>query len=278
MEDLEHGSASGNAMPAATVRRVTAVLDAFLDANGELGVTEVASRLHLSKSVVHRLMTALTESEYLLQSSASRRYTLGPRAVRLGLAALGQLNIRERALDHLQALAAETGETATLSVLVGDRRVYAHQIECSQRVRQTIRIGESAPLFLGASGKAILAFLPAKRRAAGIQAAADPAVARADGTRIDAEAFDAELTAIRQRGYATSLSERILGATSAAAPVFDHRGQAVGCISVAGVTIRHGPAELERFGELARDAACRLSIELGCQEPPLAPCAERCAS
>jgi DNA-binding IclR family transcriptional regulator len=278
MEDLEHGSASGNATPAATVRRVTAVLDAFLEANGELGVTEVASRLHLAKSVVHRLMTALTESEYLLQSGSSRRYTLGPRAVRLGLAALGQLNIRERALDHLQALVAETGETATLSVMVGDRRVYADQVEGSQRVRQTIQIGESAPLYLGASGKAILAFLPSERRAAVMQAAADMAVTRADGTPVDTEALDAELTAIRQRGYATSLSERILGATSAAAPVFDHRGQVVGSISVAGVTIRHGLAELTRFGELARVTAGRLSVELGCQQLPVEPTDERRAS
>src|SRR5439155_4691361 len=131
-----------------------------------------------------------------------------------------QLNIRERALDHLQALTAETGETTTLSVLVGDRRVYAHQIESSQRVRQTIQIGDSAPLYLGASGKAILAFLPDDQRAAIVRAAADPTVTRADGGRIDAEALDAELTAVRRRGYATSLSERILGATSSAAPVF----------------------------------------------------------
>jgi IclR family transcriptional regulator, acetate operon repressor len=278
MGDLEHSSALGNATPAATVGRVTAVLDAFLDTNGELGVTEVASRLHLAKSVVHRLMTALTESGYLLQSGSSRRYTLGPHAVRLGLAALGQLNIRERALRHLQVLAAETGETATLSVMVGDRRVYADQVECSQRVRQTIQIGDTAPLYLGASGKAILAFLSPERRAAVMHGAANPTVIRADGAPVDTEALDAELTAIRQRGYATSLSERILGATSAAAPVFDHRGQVVGCISVAGVTIRHGLAELERFGELARRAAGRLSVELGGEQSPGEPTDECRAS
>src|SRR5205085_411578 len=146
--------------------------------------------------------------------------------------------------------------------LAGDRRVYAHQVESQQRVRQTIQIGDSAPLYLGASGKAILAFLPADRRAAIVRLAADPGVSRADGERIDADTLDAELAAIRQRGYATSQSERILGATSSAAPVFDHRGQVVGCISVAGVTIRHGLDELERFGALARAAADRLSTEL----------------
>lgn len=270
MDELEPGSALGNAMPAASVRRVTAVLDAFLEADGDLGITELAGRLDLAKSVVHRLVTALTESEYLLQSGTSRRYTLGPRAVRLGLAAIGQINVRERALDQLRALAAETGETTTLSILAGDRRVYAEQIESDHVVRQTLKIGESAPLYVGASGKAILAFLPAEQRTAIVQAVAGPDVTRIDGTRIVAEALAAELAAIRARGYATSLSERVPGATSAAAPVFDHQGRVVGCISVAGVTVRHGPDDLDRFGALARAYADRLSLSLGCLDPATA--------
>jgi IclR family transcriptional regulator, acetate operon repressor len=267
MDEVEQGSVLGNGTPTATVRRVTAVLDAFLDASGELGVTELAGRLGLAKSVVHRMVTALTEAGYLIQTGSTRRYALGPRAVRLGLAALGRINVRERALGHLRALAAETGETATLSVLVGDRRVYAEQVESDHRVRQTIQIGESAPLYLGASGKAILAALPPARRAAIVRAASDPSIRRADGSRIDAAALNRELTSIRRRGYATSQSERILGATSSAAPVFDHGGQVVGSVSVAGVTVRHGAAETERFGRLARAHAERLSAELGCPNP-----------
>jgi DNA-binding IclR family transcriptional regulator len=55
----------------------------------------------------------------------------------------------------------------------------------------------------------------------------------------------------------------VQGAASAAAPVFDHHGNVVASISVAGVTVRHGPRELEQFGKLAAAAAERLSAELG---------------
>lgn len=270
---MERDSATGNAEPAAdtptaTVRRVTAVLDAFLAADRELGVTELAGRLGLAKSVIHRLVTALTDAEYLLQTAESRRYVLGPKAVRLGLVALGQLNISDRAPAYLRALAAETEETATLSVLVDDHRVYAEQVESGQTVRQTVQVGATAPLYLGASSKAILAFLPSARRTAILQAAEAVTATRADGTPIVATELAGELAAVQRRGYATSQSERVLGATSAAAPIFDRHGAVVGSISVAGVTVRHSAADLSRFGRLAREYARRLSVELGWPSVP----------
>jgi IclR family acetate operon transcriptional repressor len=265
MVALEGGAdpRNGSSKPTATVGRVTAVLDAFLDADRDLGVTELAARLGLAKSVVHRLMTALAEAEYLSHDNATRRYSLGPKALRLGLVAVGQMRIRERALPYLRELAAATGETATLSLLVGDHRVYAEQIESAHPVRQSVPIGGNAALYIGASGKAILAFLPASRRSAILRQAAHVAPQRADGQLVDFEALLTEIDEIRRRGFAMSQSERALGAASAAAPVFDHHGDVVASVSVAGVTVRHGPIELAEFGELAATCAASLSADLG---------------
>jgi DNA-binding IclR family transcriptional regulator len=261
VEEQSSARRNGVLKPTATVGRVTAVLDAFLEADRDLGVTELAARLGLAKSVVHRLMTALTDAEYLAHDVGSRRYSLGPKALRLGLVAVGQMRIRERALPYLRELAAETGETATLSLLVGDHRIYAEQIESAQLVRQSVPIGANAALYAGASGKAMLAFLaPARLRAIVQQAAL---ARRADGQLIDADALTAEIEEIRHRGFATSQSERVLGAASAAAPVFDHHGDVVASVSVAGVTVRHGQAELHAFGRLAAHCAARLSADLG---------------
>jgi DNA-binding IclR family transcriptional regulator len=240
---------------------VTAVLDAFAAAETDLGVTELAAQLGLAKSVVHRLVKALVDAEYVAHNPATRRYSLGRKAVRLGLVAVGQLRIRERALPYLRDLAAQTGETATLSLLVGDHRVYAEQVESAQPVRQSVQIGSSAHLFLGASGKALLAFLPAAHRAAILRHVSG--TRRADGSPVEAQALARELEQIRQRGFATSQSERVLGAASAAAPVFDHHGDVVASISVAGVTVRHGDRELAEFGAQAAACAARLSADLG---------------
>jgi IclR family transcriptional regulator, acetate operon repressor len=261
---VERDSVGRNAAaPTATVARVTAVLDAFLENGASMGVTELATRLGLAKSVVHRLVTALVGAGYLDHDASTRQYGLGPKAVRLGLIAAGQIDIREKAGPVLHELAQRTAETATLSLLVGDQRVYAAQVESTQPVRQSVQVGSTAHLYVGASGKAMLAFLSGPRRTSVLRSAAATGVTLANGARLDCEALANELETIRRRGFATSEAERVRGAASAAAPVFDHRGGVVGAISVAGVTVRHGPAELEEFGKLARESAERLSVELG---------------
>jgi DNA-binding IclR family transcriptional regulator len=259
----ERDSDAGTGLPTATVGRVTAVLDAFLEADGDLGVTELAAQLGLAKSVIHRVVSALADAEYLAHDVATRRYSLGSKAVRLGLVAVGQMRIRERALPYLRELAAETGETATLSLLVGDHRVYAEQVESAHHVRQSVGIGATAALHLGASGKAMLAFLPPSRVVAILRQARQLAPRRADGSPVDLRRLGKDLEEIRKRGFATSQSERVLGAASAAAPVYDHHGDVVASISVAGVTVRHGAEDLQRFGGLAKRSAERLSAELG---------------
>lgn len=250
------------ATPTATVQRVTAVLDAFLaGAGSDIGITELAAQLGLGKSVVHRLVTALSDADYLSHDVVTRRYSLGPKAVRLGLVAVGQINVRERALPYLRALASDTGETVTLSLRTGDHRTYAEQVESTHRVRQAIQIGSAAPLYVGASGKAILAFLSLDEQEAVLRRARKTVMA--NGSPLDMPTLKDDLRCIRQRGFATSVSERIVGAASAAAPVFDHHGAVVASISVAGVTVRHTQDDLTRFGEKAATCAERLSADLG---------------
>ena len=249
--------------PAATMQRLIALLDTFLVGPGELGVTDLAKRLGLAKSVVHRLVTALSGAGYLAHNPSTRRYRLGPKTVRLGVVALSQIDVRQRARPSLVALAAETGETATLSVLDDTQRIYVDQVESVQPVRQTVQLGRPAPLFIGASGKAMLAFLPAPRRGPLIDDAIRVGVRQADGSTLDESTLLADLDEIRRRGFAISISERILGAASAAAPILDRHGDVVACISLASVTVRHGRAELLGVGPRVRDYAERISAELG---------------
>jgi DNA-binding IclR family transcriptional regulator len=252
--------------PAATVQRLIAVLDAFLGSQTEFGVTELAGRLGLAKSVVHRLLTAMSEADYLAHNPSTRRYRLGPKAIRLGLVALGHLDVTQRARPCLMALAAETGETATLSVLDGTRRVYVDQVESTLPVRQSIQLGRQAPLYTGASGKAMLAFLPQDRVLDVVREAVRQGMQHADGSLLDELALLRDLDEVRRRGFAISLNERIVGAASAAAPILDHRGQVVASISLASVTVRHGREDLLQFGPRVRGYAERISAELGWTE------------
>ena len=228
-------------------RRVSAVLAAFADGAGDLGVTDLARKLECSKSVVHRIVVDLVATGFLASDPLTRRYRLGPMARRLATAATAQHDLRTEALPYLRRVRERTGETATLSVLRGDVRVYVEEVESAHAVRQTVRVGEEAPLHRGASGKAILAFLPED---------AWPAFTRTP-------ALLTELQRIRKRGYATSTSERIPGAASVAAPIFDDRGQVIGSISAAGVAARSNARRNAVQGGILRSEARALSQQLG---------------
>lgn len=240
-------AAPRRARPRSAVRRVTEVLDAFAASSGDLGVSELARQLRCSKSVVHRLLAGLAESGYVSADPATRRYRLGSKALLLAQSASARDDLRRRALPHLEVVRERTGETATLSLLRGTARVYVEQLESRQSVRQTVVVGTDAPLHLGASGKAILAQLPAE---------AWPAAARG-------QALEADLERVRRRGYAVSRAERIAGAASVAAPVFDHTGSVIGSLSAAGVLARAGPRTVTRNGAIVAAAARALSRELG---------------
>ena len=228
-------------------RRVTEVLDAFAAARGDLGVSEIARELACSKSVVHRILVALVEAGYVAADMRTRRYRLGVKAAVLAGAGPGHDDLRRRALPHLEVIRDRTGETATLSLLRGAVRVYVEQLESHQAVRQTVVVGAEAPLHLGSSGKAILAYLPEDRW---------PPAARGQALR-------AELERVRRRGYAVSHAERIPGAASVAASVFDHTGSVVGSLSAAGVLARSDARTAARYGAVVAAEARALSRELG---------------
>lgn len=239
--------------------RITDVLIALID-RPEVGVSELSRRFGWSKSAAHRALATLATHGFVALDPESRRYRLGPTALRLGLAALARADLHRLALPHLRRLRDQTGETATLTVLSGDERVYLDQVESGHPVRQIIEIGTRAPLYLGASSKALLAHLPAARREQVLAQAAG--AARADGTPLDPAALRRELALIAARGFAISRGERVTGAASVAAPVFGHAG-VLGSISIAGVTVRQSVADLETLGPLVRDTARALSRELG---------------
>lgn len=243
-----------------TVARATQVLTALIDVP-DVGVSELSRRFGWPKSVTHRVLTTLVSAGFLILEPERRRYRLGPIVLRLGLAALARADLHRLALPHLRALRERTGETSTATVLSDDERVYVDQVESSHPVRQIIEAGTRAPLYLGASSKAILAYLPAARQARILEHAAH--ATRADGTPVDVAALTAELPTIRARGFAVSRGERIAGAASVAAPIFGHGGDVIGSISVASVTVRLSTADLEAFGPLVRSTAEALSRELG---------------
>ncbi|GAA3447592.1 IclR family transcriptional regulator [Planomonospora venezuelensis] len=234
----------------------------------DLGVTEIAAELGLTKAAVHRILTALRNRELIAADPVTRRYTLGHAAIALGRAYLARTDLRAMAGPELRRLAARTGETATLSIRRGDTRLYADQVVPEQELRMEVTLGIPYALHAGSSSKVVLAFLREEE--------IDGYLARhrlepiTETTITDPEKLRAELAGIRARGYAVSLGERQVGAASVAAPVFDRDRHVVAAVGVCGPITRFEP-RVDDCVPLLLDVTARLSARLGYPGQSTAP-------
>lgn len=245
---------------ASTVERAADILLLFANSSSpQLGVTEIATSLGMSKSAVHRILLSFRNKGLLELDPVSRRYSLGPTLLGLGAKYLGELDIRKVAAPELAALSRSTNETATLSVRSGDQRVYIDQVTPSREVLMSVQLGVAHPLHAGASSKALLAFLPPDEIDRYLGGSLDKVTTR---TVTDARKLRKELAAIRRRGWAESLGERQAGAGSVAAPVFAATGLPVAVVSVCGPADRMA-GEIEDCAHHLMVSTGRLSARLG---------------
>lgn len=136
-----------------TLVRGLDVLEAV--ASGVTSLAELAAALKLNRSTAHRLAATLVEKRYLTFVPRNG-YGLGPKSLELGYHARVQLNIPRVARDHLERLAAQTGDTVHLGVLDGSRALYLDKLPGRRRVEISSRVGELQPLRSTGLGKALL--------------------------------------------------------------------------------------------------------------------------
>jgi IclR family acetate operon transcriptional repressor len=253
VEDIESKSV-------ASVERAADVLLHFAaDDRVDLGVTDIANDLGISKAAVHRVLTSLRTRGLVVVDEVSRRYSLGPNALLLGLSALNRLDVRRLAAAELPAMSADTGETATLSVRNGFGRVYVDQVTPNREVIMSVSIGVLYPLHAGSSSKAFLAFLSESEIS---QYLAQPLNELTPSTLTSRRALQRDLKEIAARGWAQSIGERQSGAASVAAPVFNHLGQPAAVLSLCGPAERFVP-EVPQYVKRLLEASARLSGKLG---------------
>lgn len=244
-----------------SVQRITAVFDYLAGHTGDVGVSELARALGYNKSVAHRLLTALQAEGYVAVSQDTRRYRLGAKVLQLGLLTLDRLDLRRLAHPRLERLWTITSETVGISLRIGDTRMHLDGLESPREVHLGGQLGLASPLYLGASSKGILAFLPEADQER-ILASAEGAT-MTNGTPVSVPALRAELQVIRQRGYAISLAERRAGSFGVCAPVLNHRSEAIASLSVGGPLLRWQEDLGVQYGALLLAESRGLSAELG---------------
>ncbi len=219
-------------------------------------VGTLATAAGLPKSTTSRLVRAL-ERQGLVERDGSRGSVRpGHVLVRFARGTVGTADLVTTAADTLRRLSEVCGETVNLAVPGPGGVEHLAQRDSRHFIGGTNWVGRAAPLHCTANGKVLLAFGAA-------QLPAGPLELLTPHTIVDAAALEAELAAVRARGYATTLEELEPGLVAVAAPVFGPGGaEAVAVLSISGPTIRLTPARLNELGALLIDHAAELSARL----------------
>lgn len=252
-----------------TLSRAVAVLDCFTLDRSELGVREIARMLNLSSSVAGRLLAAMKAMGILSQNPETRAYSMGARVLTWAGVYAASLDVRNRALPYIEELHQTTQETISLYLLEGNERVCVERLESLQNVRIVARLGRRLPLYAGAAGRVMLAFLSPERQAQYF--AETELVPLTDHTLVDPEQLRAELERVRAEGCAVSFGEWIEDAAGIAAPILDHNAEVVAALTISGPIQRFQGEKVARYCEEVKRVAARISEGMGYAGEPIYP-------
>ncbi len=244
--------------------RTIAVLHAIADSDTDLAAVEIARRLRLHKSTVHRLLVVL-EHYRLIKKGPDGAYQLGTSLIELGDRATARLNLSERAEPFLRELTNQTGEGAHVTILSGAEMLSIAHVEGRWNLQSLTRTGLRTQIHCTAAGKAVLAFLPDE--------VCDEVIARLSLKRntrrtiVKPAAIKMELMRVRGAGYAVDDEEFEEGLRCVGAPVFDHRGHVVASISMAAPVFRLKKERIPHVARIVIAAAQGMSADLGYPGP-----------
>jgi len=245
---------------ARAAERTLDILLAFLREGRDLGISDLSRAQRLPKATVHRLVTALVGRGFLTRDPHTAQYGVGPNLFRLGNLFLARTEVRQVAIPIIRELARTTGETVNLNIIIDRRRVCIEKAESTHDIRHFVELGRPLPLYAGASGQVLLAFMDETEIEAVIAEGLSPVAPR---TITDPRRLRRTLAEIRRRGYVTSVDERVAGASAVSAPVRDGTGHVAAGLTISGPAYRFTPDRVRRYVELVRGGASRISAALG---------------
>jgi IclR family transcriptional regulator, acetate operon repressor len=244
----------------------------FVDTSGgstdkQWGVRELAQELHLPPATVHRGLTALMRHGVVQRNPESGQYQIGLEFYRLAFKAQSHFGFRNASLPVMRDLVTQCNETALLGIYDSLRMemMFIASVNSNHALRYVVPMNEWLPVYAGAAGVAIMAFLTRAERQAIIQRTGlAPLTER---TITDPVVLEEELTRIRARGYAFSRGERNIGAIGIAAPIWGADGRVIGDLVVSMPEPRFSDAMVPTLGAMVIQHAKRIIEKFGAPAP-----------
>ena len=216
-------------VPAAT--RTLRVLRFLAGQPDPVPLDRIARACDLPRSTAYHLVAAMIEEGFVVHLPEEHRYGLGVAAFEVGSGYARQEPLQRMARRPLAALVDRVGQSAHLAVLHGRDVLYVLEERAPGRPPLVTDVGVRLPAHLTASGRAILAALPANQVRA-LFPDRDAFVQRHGTGPTSLSMLRALLSETRRRGHAREDGEVTPGFVSIAAAVLDHNGHPVAAVAV----------------------------------------------
>ena len=249
-------------VPAAT--RALRVLRFLAGQPDPVTLDRLARAVGLPRSTAYHLVNAMIDEDFVVHLPEEHRYGLGVAAFEVGSGYTRQEPLQRIARRPLAGLVDTLGQSSHLAVLHGREVLYVLEERAPGRPPLVTDVGVRLPAQLTASGRAILAALPANQVRA-LYPDRSAFVDRHGSGPSSLSALRAVLSETRQRGYAVEQGEVTPGFASLAAAVLDHNGH-----PAAGIAVTY-PAEekfdLDTAVAAAQHTAGTISRRIGRRAP-----------
>lgn len=226
--------------------RGLALLDALAAApGGILDTAGLAATIDANPLAVGRALARLVDAGVVERRPDQGGWALAPTMLRFLRPLMNDQFLARTIRPLMHKLGDEYGETVSWFVARGWEQVVVDVVPSREPICFVLETGGRQPCHLGAAGKAHLAALPTAQVRAFLDDLQPRQMTR---FRLDKARMLEELDAIRRRGFATSVGERVEGAAAVAAAVPGSSGAPAGVISLMMPRFRVRRGTLDRMG------------------------------